>query len=131
MGLNTPKAYRDFEDRIYCHRINLKGLIEALVADGKKIIGYGASTKGNVLLQFCNFTTMQIPYIAEINEDKFGSFTPGTNIPIISENEARAMNPDYFLVLPWHFKDEILRREREYIQNGGKFIFPLPEIEIV
>ena len=131
MGLDTPKPYRDFEERVFRHRKNLIGLIEALVADGKKIIGYGASTKGNVLLQFCGLTTRHIPYIAEINEDKFGSFTPGTNIPIISEKEARAMNPDYFLVLPWHFKNGILERERDYMANGGKFIFPLPEIEIV
>lgn len=131
MGLDTPKPYRDFEERVFKHRKNLVGLIEALVADGKKIIGYGASTKGNVLLQFCGLTTRHIPYIAEVNPDKFGAYTPGTNIPIISEAEAKAMKPDYFLVLPWHFKDSILQREKEYIEAGGKFIFPLPEIEIV
>lgn len=131
MGLDTPKPYRDFEERVFRHRKNLKGLIESLVADGKKIIGYGASTKGNVLLQFCGLTTKHIPFIAEVNKDKYGSFTPGTNIPIISEKEARAMNPNYFLVLPWHFKTGILEREKEFMAQGGKFIFPLPEIEIV
>lgn len=131
MGLETPKPYRDFEERVFRHRKNLTELIEALVADGKKIIGYGASTKGNVLLQFCGLTTKHIPYIAEVNEEKYGSFTPGTNIPIISEAEAKVMNPDYFFVLPWHFKNSILDREKEYIAQGGKFIFPLPEIEIV
>jgi hypothetical protein len=131
MGLDTPKPYRDFEERVFKHRKNLIELIDALVADGKKIIGYGASTKGNVLLQFCGITSKQIPYVAEVNEQKFGAFTPGTNIPIISEKEARAMKPDYFFVLPWHFKSSILDREKEFIENGGKFIFPLPEIEIV
>ncbi|HWZ15286.1 MAG TPA: class I SAM-dependent methyltransferase [Mucilaginibacter sp.] len=131
MGLDTPKPYRDFEERVFKHRKNLTDLIKALVADGKKIIGYGASTKGNVLLQFCGLTSEHIPYIAEVNEEKFGSFTPGTRIPIISEAEAKAMNPDYFFVLPWHFKDNILSREKEYLANGGKFIFPLPEIEII
>jgi hypothetical protein len=131
MGLDTPKPYRDFEERVFKHRKNLLDLIEALTADGKKIIGYGASTKGNVLLQFCGITSKHIPFIAEVNESKFGSFTPGTNIPIISEKEARKMNPDYFFVLPWHFKNSILDRETEYIEQGGKFIFPLPEIEIV
>ena len=131
LGLDTPKPYRDFEERVFRHRKNLKDLIETLVADGKKIIGYGASTKGNVLLQFCGFTTKHIPYIAEVNEEKFGSFTPGTNIPIISEEEAKEMKPDYFLVLPWHFKNSILSRELQYISEGGKFIFPLPELEIV
>lgn len=131
MGLDTPKPYRDFEERVYRHRKNLVELIEALVSDGKKILGYGASTKGNVLLQFCGLGTAHIPFIAEVNDQKFGAFTPGTYIPIISEAEARAMQPDYFLVLPWHFKHSILEREKDYLANGGKFIFPLPEIEIV
>ena len=131
MGLDTPKPYREFEERVFRHRKNLKKLVESLVADGKKIIGYGASTKGNVLLQFCGLTDEHIPYIAEVNEEKFGTFTPGTNIKIISEQEAHAMNPDYFFVLPWHFKTNILDREKEYIGRGGKFFFPLPEIEVI
>ncbi|HEX9389986.1 MAG TPA: class I SAM-dependent methyltransferase [Usitatibacteraceae bacterium] len=131
MGLNTPRPYRDFEERVFRHRDDLKRLIAALNADGKKILGYGASTKGNVTLQFCGLTAKDIPAIAEVNQEKFGRVTPGTHIPIISEAEARAMKPDYFLVLPWHFKDGILRREKEYLASGGKFIFPFPEIEIV
>jgi hypothetical protein len=131
MGLDTPKPYRDFEEKVFRHRKNLTNLVESLVADGKKIIGYGASTKGNVLLQFCGFTSRHIPFIAEVNNDKYGSYTPGTRIPIISETEAKAMDPDYFLVLPWHFKDSILTREKDYLAKGGKFIFPLPEIEII
>ncbi|KAF0126989.1 MAG: C-methyltransferase [Elusimicrobia bacterium] len=131
MGLDTPKPYRNFEERVFLHRKNLRELIEALIGDGKKIIGYGASTKGNVLLQFCDLTGKHIPCIADVNEQKYGCFTPGTHIPIISEAEAHAMKPDYFLVFPWHFKHSILEREREFIEKGGKFIFPLPEIEIV
>jgi hypothetical protein len=131
IGLDTLKPYQEFEDRVLKHRNNLIELIDALVADGKKIFGYGASTKGNVLLQYCNFNKNQIQYIAEVNEDKFGCYTPGTQIPIISEAEAKSMNPDYFLVLPWHFKNNILAREKDYIAKGGKFIFPLPEIEII
>lgn len=131
MGLDTATPYAAFKERVFKQRKNLVALIDALVADGKKIFGYGASTKGNVLLQFCGFTDKQIPFIAEVNEQKFGAYTPGTLIPIISEKEAKAMKPDYFLVLPWHFKNSILEREREYMEQGGKFIFPLPEIEIV
>ncbi len=131
MGLNTPRPYRDFEERVFRHREDLTRLIRALNADGKKILGYGASTKGNVVLQFCGLTAKDIPAIAEVNPDKFGSVTPGTHIPIVSEQEARAMKPDYFFVLPWHFKDGILRREKEYLTGGGKMIFPFPEIEIV
>ena len=131
MGLNTARPYRDFEERVFRHRDDLKRLIGALNADGKKILGYGASTKGNVTLQFCGLSATDIPAIAEVNQEKFGRVTPGTHIPIISEAEARSMKPDYFLVLPWHFKDGILRREKEYLASGGKFIFPFPEIEIV
>jgi hypothetical protein len=131
MGLDTLKPYCDFAERVFRHRKNLLELINALVSDGKKIIGYGASTKGNVLLQFCGLTAKHIPCIAEVNEQKFDSFTPGTHIPIISEKEAHALEPDYFLALPWHFKHTILEREKDYIKNGGKFIFPLPEIDIV
>ncbi|MBG9388885.1 class I SAM-dependent methyltransferase [Caenimonas aquaedulcis] len=131
MGLGTPRPFRDFEERVYRHAQDLIRLVRALRADGKTILGYGASTKGNVVLQFCGFTPQDIPAIAEVNAEKFGRVTPGTHIPIISEAEARAMKPDYFIVFPWHFKDGILRRERDYLAAGGKFIFPFPEIEIV
>ena len=131
MGLDTPRPYRDFEERVFRHRADLTRLIAALNADGKTVFGLGASTKGNVLLQFCGFTAKDIPFIAEVNPDKFGAFTPGSRIPIISEIEARAMNPDYFLVLPWHFKEGIVAREEAFLSAGGKMIFPFPEIEIV
>jgi hypothetical protein len=131
MGFDTPKPFRDFEERVYKHRESLKTLIESLSADGKKILAYGASTKGNVVLQFCGFTPEMISAVAEVNPDKFGCFTPGTNIPIVSEKDAQKMNPDYYLVLPWHFKDGIVRREEEFLSVGGKLIFPFPEIEII
>ena len=131
MGFDTPKPFRDFEEKVYKHRESLKTLIESLSADGKKIFAYGASTKGNVLLQFCNFDSKSIQAVAEVNTEKFGCYTPGTHIPIISEKEAAAMKPDYYLVLPWHFKDGIVRREQEFLNGGGKLIFPFPEIEII
>jgi hypothetical protein len=131
MGLNTPRPYRDFEERVFRHREDLRRLLRALKDDNKRILGYGASTKGNVVLQFCDIGPDLVEAIAEVNPDKFGCFTPGTHIPIVSEADARAMKPDYFLVLPWHFKDGILAREQEYLAGGGKMIFPFPEIEIV
>ena len=131
MGLGTIEPYERFATSVFEHRDNLTDLVRGLTADGKKVIGYGASTKGNVLLQFCNLTEADLPCIAEVNEEKFGAFTPGTRIPIVSEEVARDMKPDYFLVLPWHFKPGILAREKEFHASGGKFIFPLPEIEIV
>jgi hypothetical protein len=131
MGLNTPRPFRDFEEQVFRHRDDLTRLIRNLTADGKKILGYGASTKGNVVLQFCGLTACDIPAIAEVNPEKFGCVTPGTHIPIVSEIEAKASNPDYYLVLPWHFKDGIVRREKEFLARGGRMIFPFPEIEIV
>ena len=131
MGLGTIRPFREFEDRVFRHRADLMRLLKSLAADGKRVLGYGASTKGNVTLQFCGVTEAEMPAIAEVNPEKFGRVTPGTRIPIVSEAEARAMRPDYFLVLPWHFKEGILQREQEYIAAGGKFIFPFPEIEII
>jgi hypothetical protein len=131
MKLETELPYLEFEKNVLQHKEDLVSLVNNLVADGKRIAGYGASTKGNVLLQYCNFSVNEIFCIADVNEDKHGCFTPGTNIPIVSEKEARDLRPDYFLVLPWHFKHSILEREKDFIQNGGKFIFPLPVIEII
>lgn len=129
--LNSFLPYEKFKKQVHQHKKELKEWIERLHSENKKVFGYGASTKGNVILQYCGFTRKEIPYIAEVNEDKFGAFTPFTHIPIISEKEAKAMHPDYFLVLPWHFKESILQKEKEFISSGGKFIFPLPRIEIV
>lgn len=131
MGLYTEKPYHEFAERVTAHRTSLLSLLDQLKNDGKKIIGYGASTKGNVLLQYCGINTRYLDCIAEVNEQKFGSYTPGTLIPIVSEAEAKAMKPDYMFVLPWHFRNNILGREKEYRASGGKFIFPLPFIEIV
>jgi hypothetical protein len=131
MGIDTPRPFREFEDHVFRHREDLRRLIRALVQDGKRIIGYGASTKGNVLLQFCGLGPEEIPAIADVNPDKFGCVTPGTHIPIVSEEEAHALDPDFFLVLPWHFKSGIVERERDFLEKGGKMIFPFPEIEIV
>lgn len=129
--LNTSHPYRKFEDRVNYHRADLKQLLKTLAAANKKVIGYGASTKGNVVLQFCGIGPSLVSCIAEVNEEKFGSFTPGTGIPIVSEKEARAMQPDYFLVMPWHFRDGIVQREAEFLARGGHMIFPFPNIEIV
>ena len=113
------------------HRRDLRTLLEDLRRDGASVIGYGASTKGNVLLQYCGIDRTMLPNIAEVNPDTFGSFTPGTGIPIISEQEARETRPDYFLVLPWHFREGIVQKEGAYLESGGQLIFPLPRLEIV
>jgi cyclopropane fatty-acyl-phospholipid synthase-like methyltransferase len=130
-GVLTLEPFKRFAARVFDHRHQLLALLRSLHDDGSRVLGYGASTKGNVILQFCGITPEQIPFIAEVNEDKFGCFTPGTGIPIISEAEARAMRPDFFLVMPWHFRDNLVQREREFLQRGGRMIFPLPKIEVV
>jgi cyclopropane fatty-acyl-phospholipid synthase-like methyltransferase len=131
IGLKTVHPYREFAERVYKHRDDLVTLVRSLSQSGKKIFGYGASTKGNVLLQFCGFNADDIQAIVEVNPEKFGCITPGTHIPIISEEAAKAMNPDYYLVLPWHFRSGILHRELDYISRGGRFIFPFPTIEVI
>ncbi|MBI5692932.1 MAG: class I SAM-dependent methyltransferase [Verrucomicrobia bacterium] len=130
-GLDSAEPFSDFRTRIQRSRDELHGLLSRLQKEGKVVAGYGASTKGNVLLQFCSLGPREIPFIAEVNEDKFGCFTPGTGIPIISEAEANARAPDYYLVLPWHFREGIIRRELAFLKRGGRFIFPLPNVEVV
>ena len=130
-GLTTPEQHRAFEDAVEKHKTELLWLLHALKSEKLTVLGYGASTKGNVLLQHCGITRDLLPAIAEVNKDKFGCFTPGTGIPIISESEAHAMRPDYLLVLPWHFRENIIQREKVFFERGGKMIFPLPNVEVV
>ncbi len=130
-GLDGKAIYSDFGDRVLRHRDELRSFFQTARRRGENILGYGASTKGNVILQFCGLTHEDLAVIAEVNEDKFGSFTPGSLIPIISEAEARAMNPTAFFVLPWHFRRPIMDRENQFLGAGGKLIFPLPMLEIV
>lgn len=128
---NQMKIHELFKENTEKHKQELKDLLNKLKKEGKKVLGYGASTKGNVILQYCGIGIDDISHIADVNEYKFDRHTPGTMIPIISEEEAKKLNPDYYLVLPWHFKDNILEREQEFIKAGGKMIFPLPKIEII
>ena len=97
----------------------------------KKIAGYGASTKGNVILQYCKFNKKDLSFIADVNKYKKNKYTTGSLIKIKGEKELQKYKPDYLLVLPWHFKNFIIQKERKYLNQGGKLIFPLPDIEIV
>ena len=131
LELDSDKPYRNFQERIDRHREELSELLKSLKQKGKTIHIYGASTKGNTILQWCGIDASIVDYAADRNPDKDGAKTIGTEIPIISEEKSRAMNPDYYLVLPWHFKKEFLEREKKSLDKGTKFIFPLPEIEII
>ena len=130
VSFDTDAPYRDFERRVKEHRVALGGLIRRLKSEGKTIHVYGASTKGNTILQWCGIDSSLIEFAAERNPDKFGARTLGTNISLISEEESRAMKPDYYLVLPWHFRTEILAREAAMLEAGTRMIFH-PEIEII
>ncbi len=131
LELDTDKPYVAFQHRIEKLKVELHDLLLKFKNEGKKVHVYGASTKGNTILQWCKIDHTLVECAAERNPDKYGAMTLGTNIPIISEADSRAMNPDYYLVLPWHFKDEFMVREKEALDKGIGFIFPVPVIEII
>jgi|APSaa5957512535_1039671.scaffolds.fasta_scaffold08487_4 NDP-4-keto-2,6-dideoxyhexose 3-C-methyltransferase len=127
-GLKKKSTYKIFFVKINLIKKRLQIMLKNIKKKGGSIHGYGASTKGNVLLQFFNIGKETIDCIADRNPLKSGCYTPGTKIKIVSEKFSRSKNPDYYLVLPWHFKKEILEREKKIIKKGTKFIFPLPKI---
>jgi SAM-dependent methyltransferase len=131
LELDTDKPYKNFQKRVNKHKMELTSLLKKLKKNGKRIHIYGASTKGNTILQWCGIDKRIIDVAAERNPDKYGARTLGTDIPIVSEAESRAMNPDYYLVLPWHFKEEFIEREKGTLERGIGLIFPLPTIEII
>lgn len=131
MALDAPEPYERFAHAAERVREGLAAMCRGLVEEGKTIHVYGASTKGNTILQYAGIDSTIVPYAADRNPDKHGSETIGTHIPIISEQESRAMAPDYYLALPWHFLDEFLQRESEFLQRGGQFIVPMPEVRLV
>jgi hypothetical protein len=131
MALDTDAPYAVFRKNIKKIRTDLLTFLKRAKAQKKVVHGYGASTKGNTTLQYCGITPSLVPAIADRNPDKWGSHTIGTNIPIISEEDSRRKKPDYYLVLPWHFIDEFKRRESSFLDRGGKFLLPMPEVRLV
>lgn len=131
LGLDSLRPFKEFRERVMAHKRELRARLETMRARGERVLGYGASTKGNVILQFAGIDRTLLSAIAEVNEDKFGCVTPGSWIPIISEAEARARRPECFLVFPWHFRAGIVEREAAYLAAGGTLMFPLPSIDVV
>lgn len=129
-GIMNTCVYSDFMKNCDTQVKYLKDFIEIVNSNGKKVYVYGASTKGNCLLQYAELGENQMKYAVERNPKKVGKMTC-TGIEIISEETMRENPPDYLLVLPWHFKSEILEREKEFLDMGGQFIFPFPHFEIV
>ena len=128
MALESLAPFQAFAERAAQLKRDLRAFIEAAHGEGKTVAALGASTKGNVLLQYCNLTEKDIFAVGDVNADKFGCFMPGTWIPIISEEELLAKNPDYLIVLPWHFKMFFKNNARF---NGRNLVFPLPKVEIL
>ncbi len=131
LKLSSEITFKKFINSINISRKNLLIILKKYKRLGKTIHCYGASTKGNVLLQYFKIDNKLIDFTAERNKRKFNLYTPGTKIKIISEALSRFYKPDYYLVLPWHFKKEILKREKKIMKKGTKFIFPLPKLKII
>jgi NDP-4-keto-2,6-dideoxyhexose 3-C-methyltransferase len=129
--LHELEYYERFNNRILTHRDELLAMLNILSQTGKKIYGYGASTKGNVILNFCGTDKTLLPKICDANPEKNGLVTPGTKIDIISKDQMRLDRPDYLIVFIWHFRKEVLKSELDYIMNGGTMIFVLPRLHIV
>ena len=128
---NSTEAFKIFFENAKKHKKIFKELLLNLNDMKKLVIGYGASTKGNIILQYCGIDSSLVPFIGEVNRYKYNRYTPGSKIKIISEKKARSLEPDYFLILPWHFKNYLIKKEREMKKNKSKLIFPLPDIDIV
>jgi predicted Rdx family selenoprotein len=131
LNLTDREMWLNFFDKINNLKEKTVSFIKKEKSKGKKIWAYGASTKGNTLLQYFELDNTLIDGIAERSFYKFGLKTIGTNIPIFSEDDMRKVNPDYLLVLPWHFINEFVERESEFLKNGGKFIVPCPNFEVI
>jgi len=129
--IRNPSVWREFGRDLEKLRDRTVKFIRDARAQGKTVWGYGASTKGNTLLQYFGLTNEDIVAIAERSPYKWGKKTVGTEIPIVSEDEFRKAQPDYVLVLPWHFIDEFVKREADYLARGGSFIVPCPEFEVI
>ena len=131
LGLNTPEPYMDFAFRVNRIKADVVQFIQDRVSAGERVYIYGASTKGNTLLQYFGLDHSHLTAASERNPEKWGRVTVGTHIPIVSEEEARRANPEFFLVLPWHFLDEFMAREDDYLKSGGRFIVPMPYFALV
>lgn len=131
LKLDHKETWIDFYNNIKDVKQKTLEFIKSEKQKGKKIWAYGASTKGNTLLQYFGLDSTLIDGIAERSIHKFGLNTIGTNIPIFSEDEMRKEKPDYLLILPWHFIDEFTKREADFLNSGGKFIVPCPKFQII
>jgi SAM-dependent methyltransferase len=130
-GLHDLKRFEEFSDKARQIRTALRSILHDLKLLGKRVAAYGAPAKGNTLLNYCNIGPDILEYAVEKNPLKCGLYTPGMHIPVIDEQEAASRVPDYYLLLPWNFAEELLAKEAPYRSHGGRFIVPIPEPRIV
>lgn len=130
-GVHEAATWHDFAEGVKNRQNELLALLQSLVANGQRVMALGASTKGNVLLQSSGVTSDLVTAVGDVNPYKWNRVLPGTQIPILSQEEVLNMGPDYLLVLPWHFRESFVASLRPYLESGGKLIFPLPEVEVV
>jgi hypothetical protein len=129
--VDHPETYHRFWRRIGRARQQLRSFLETEIANGRSIYVYGASTKGNALLQFFDLDTRLIAAAGDKNADKWGRLTPGTRIPIVSPQDVANARPDYLLVLIWHLIDEVREQWQPYLAAGGRLIVPLPRFRVI
>jgi NDP-4-keto-2,6-dideoxyhexose 3-C-methyltransferase len=129
-SLINDNSYKIFNHKLLSHKYKIKSFFKNNT-DKNNIIGYGAATKGNIILNYCGLNKKNINFIADANSYKIGRYTPGSNIKIISKKKINSLSPNYLFVLIWSFKSEVIRQEIKFLKNGGKLIFPLPYFHII
>jgi hypothetical protein len=130
-GYHTIEPYESFARQVADIRDELVHLISSLRSDGRRLAAYGAPAKGNTLLNYCGFNTNDLEFAAEVAPLKIGLYTPGAHLPVIAEAAALQDPPDYFLLLPWNFRDELLAKNEDFLRSGGHFIIPIPSPQVV
>jgi len=130
-GLGDLKIHRDFENKVKKFKKDFVAILQKLKTEGKMVLGLGASTKFNAILQYCGIDYSLLPVIGEVNSYKYGRITPGTNIPIAAEQDVLKSAPDVLVIGPYHFRDSLIKKYKDYLDGGGKMLFPLPALEMV
>jgi SAM-dependent methyltransferase len=130
-GFATLARYRDFGDRVVATKRQILSFLIDAKQRGKKVVGYGAPGKGNTLLNFCGIRTDFLDFTVDANPYKQGKFTPGTRIPILAPDKIREAHPDYVLILPWNLRDEISRTAAYIAEWGGRFVVPIPTVQVL
>lgn len=129
--LFSAATYDAFRERVEINKEVLLALLRRLKAEGKRLVGYGASARGNTLLNYCGIGTDLLDYIVDGNRLKHGLYTPGMHIPVFGPDRVLEDRPDFVFIIAWNFAEEIMRQQQQYRELGGAFILPIPEPEVI